>query len=176
MMRSAARGAAGGKEAVSAKTSAGLGKLMSALHQNAASLVNTKAEHNGPDQVLAATEYSSSLRGGAVLLRREEVRQSTAILSHVAMIPLQTGLGSEEPLSVPTLLQQVCKPLLPCVIILYWPGLRRLPRPGGAAEPATRDGGVDGDVLQTGASLLALQSHSLCCSWLARSRPPPAPS
>ena len=91
MMRSAVRGAAGGKEAVSAKTSAGLGKLMSALHQNAASLVNTKAEHNGPDQVLAATEYSSSLRGGAVLLRREEVRLSTAILSHVVMILCRPG-------------------------------------------------------------------------------------
>ena len=31
--------------------SSGLGKLMNVLHQNAASLVNTKSEHNGPDQV-----------------------------------------------------------------------------------------------------------------------------
>ena len=32
--------------------SSGLGKLMSALHKNAESLVTTKAEHNGPDQVI----------------------------------------------------------------------------------------------------------------------------
>ena len=70
--------------------STGLGKLMSALHQNAASLVNTKAEHNGPDQILAATEFTSSVRNLPVLLRKEEV-----------------GLGAEEALSVPSLLQQV---------------------------------------------------------------------
>ena len=63
---------------------------MSALHQNAASLVNTKAEHNGPDQILTATEYTSSVRNLPVVLRRDEV-----------------GLGAEEPLSVPSLLQQV---------------------------------------------------------------------
>ena len=63
---------------------------MSALHQNAASLVNTKAEHNGPEQILAATEFTSSVRNLPVLLRKEEV-----------------GLGAEEALSVPSLLQQV---------------------------------------------------------------------
>ena len=70
--------------------STGLGKLMSALHQNAASLVNTKAEHNGPDQILTAADYTSSVRNIPVMLRKEEV-----------------GLGAEEPLSVPSLLQQV---------------------------------------------------------------------
>ena len=63
---------------------------MSALHQNAASLVNTKAEHNGPDQILTAADYTSSVRNIPVILRKEEV-----------------GLGAEEPLSVPSLLQQV---------------------------------------------------------------------
>ena len=38
------------KEAVVAKSS-GLGKLMTVLHQNAASLVTTRTAHNGPDQV-----------------------------------------------------------------------------------------------------------------------------
>ena len=70
--------------------SSGLGKLMSALHKNAESLVTTKAEHNGPDQVLAAAEFTSSVRNKAVTLRREEA-----------------GLGAEEPLSVPSLLHQV---------------------------------------------------------------------
>ena len=70
--------------------SSGLGKLMSALHKNAESLVTTKAEHNGPDQVLGAAEFTSSVRNKAVTLRREEA-----------------GLGAEEPLSVPSLLQQV---------------------------------------------------------------------
>ena len=65
-----------------------MGKLMSVLHQNAASLVNTKSEHNGPDQVLTAQDYTASVRNQAVKLRKEE-----------------TGLGSEEPISVPTLLQ-----------------------------------------------------------------------
>ena len=69
--------------------SSGLGKLMSALHQNASSLVNTKAEHNGPDQILTAADYTSSVRNIPVILRKEEV-----------------GLGAEEPLSVPSLLQQ----------------------------------------------------------------------
>ena len=63
---------------------------MSALHQNAASLVNTKAEHNGPDQILTAAEFTSSVRNIPVILRKEEM-----------------GLGAEEPLSVPSLLQQV---------------------------------------------------------------------
>ena len=63
---------------------------MSALHQNAASLVNTKAEHNGPDQILTAADFTSSVRNIPVILRKEEV-----------------GLGAEEPLSVPSLLQQV---------------------------------------------------------------------
>ena len=80
---------ASAKEPVGKKNS-GLGKLMSVLHQNAASLVNTKAEHNGPDQVLTAAEFTSSVRNKAVTLRREEA-----------------GLGAEEPLSVPSLLQQV---------------------------------------------------------------------
>ena len=70
--------------------SSGLGKLMSALHKNAESLVTTKAEHNGPDQVLTAAEFTSSVRNKAVTLRREEA-----------------GLGAEEPLSVPSLLHQV---------------------------------------------------------------------
>lgn len=71
--------------------SSGLGKLMSALHKNAESLVTTKAEHNGPDQVLGAVDFTSSVRNKAVTIRREEA-----------------GLGAEEPLSVPSLLQQVC--------------------------------------------------------------------
>ena len=70
--------------------SSGLGKLMSALHKNAESLVTTKAEHNGPDQVLGAADFTSSVRNKAVTIRREEA-----------------GLGAEEPLSVPSLLQQV---------------------------------------------------------------------
>lgn len=77
------------KEAVSKKTS-GLGKLMSALHKNAESLVTTKAEHNGPDQVLASTEHTSSVRNHPVIIRKETV-----------------GLGAEEPLSVPSLLHQI---------------------------------------------------------------------
>ena len=39
------------KEPVGKKNS-GLGKLMSVLHQNAASLVTTRTAHNGPDQVI----------------------------------------------------------------------------------------------------------------------------
>jgi hypothetical protein len=35
----------------------GLGKLMSALHQNAASLLTTRAAHNGPNQVLRSGRY-----------------------------------------------------------------------------------------------------------------------
>ena len=65
---------------------------MSALHKNAESLVTTKAEHNGPDQVLASTEHTSSVRNHPVIIRKETV-----------------GLGAEEPLSVPSLLHQVCK-------------------------------------------------------------------
>lgn len=89
-MRSA-RGTAKQKEPVGKKSS-GMGKLMSVLHQNAASLVNSKSEHNGPDQVLAATEYTTSIRNQAVKLRKDE-----------------QGLGAEEPLSVPTLLQEVAE-------------------------------------------------------------------
>ena len=63
---------------------------MSALHKNAESLVTTKAEHNGPDQVLTATEYVSSIRNFPVIIRKEDM-----------------GLGSEEPMSVPSLLHQV---------------------------------------------------------------------
>ena len=72
---------------------------MSALHQNAASLVNTKAEHNGPDQILTAADFTSSVRNIPVILRKEEV-----------------GLGAEEPLSVPSLLQQVRRDL----VVLCW--------------------------------------------------------
>jgi len=68
----------------------GMGKLMSVLHQNAATLVNSKSEHNGPDQVLTATEYYTCRRNQAVKLRKEE-----------------HGLGAEQPISVPTLLQEV---------------------------------------------------------------------
>ena len=39
------------KEPVGKKNS-GIGKLMSVLHQNAASLVTTRTAHNGPDQVI----------------------------------------------------------------------------------------------------------------------------
>ena len=80
---------------LSLQQSSGLGKLMSALHKNAESLVTTKAEHNGPDQVLGAADFTSSVRNKAVTLRREEA-----------------GLGAEEPLSVPSLLQQVSIMLL----------------------------------------------------------------
>jgi len=79
------------KEPVGKKAS-GLGKLMSALHQNASSLVTAKAEHNGPNQVLNATEYLTSRRNASVKLRKEE-----------------TGLGAEEPVSVPSLLQDVAE-------------------------------------------------------------------
>ena len=44
---------ASAKEPVGKKNS-GLGKLMSVLHQNAASLVTTRTAHNGPDQVIKA--------------------------------------------------------------------------------------------------------------------------
>ena len=44
---------ASAKEPVGKKNS-GLGKLMSVLHQNAASLVTTRTAHNGPDQVRGA--------------------------------------------------------------------------------------------------------------------------
>ena len=76
---------------------------MSALHKNAESLVTTKAEHNGPDQVLGAADFTSSVRNKAVTLRREEA-----------------GLGAEEPLSVPSLLQQVSIVLCCYEIITAW--------------------------------------------------------
>ena len=47
--------------------------LLSALHKNAESLVTTKAEHNGPDQVLASTEHTSSVRNHPVIIRKETV-------------------------------------------------------------------------------------------------------
>ena len=46
---------ASAKEPVGKKNS-GLGKLMSVLHQNAASLVTTRTAHNGPDQVKGGSE------------------------------------------------------------------------------------------------------------------------
>ena len=59
-MRKAPRGAGGGgggggvgpsaKEPLSKKAS-GLAQLVSALHQNAAAVVNSKTQLNGPDQV-----------------------------------------------------------------------------------------------------------------------------
>lgn len=80
-----------GKEPVGKKNS-GLGKLMSVLHQNAESLVTTRTAHNGPDQILPATELFTSRRNQPVKLRRDA-----------------TGLGSGEPLSIPTLLKQVAE-------------------------------------------------------------------
>ena len=61
MIRKAPRGAGGGgggggvgpsgaKEPLSKKAS-GLAQLVSALHQNAAAVVNSKTQLNGPDQV-----------------------------------------------------------------------------------------------------------------------------
>ena len=43
------------KEPVGKKNS-GIGKLMSVLHQNAASLVTTRTAHNGPDQVKGGSQ------------------------------------------------------------------------------------------------------------------------
>ena len=54
---------ASGKEPVGKKNS-GLGKLMSVLHQNAASLVTTRTAHNGPDQV----KKTGSLYMGKIIL------------------------------------------------------------------------------------------------------------
>eukprot|EP00091_Calanus_sinicus_P012877 TRINITY_DN28782_c0_g1_i1.p1 TRINITY_DN28782_c0_g1~~TRINITY_DN28782_c0_g1_i1.p1 ORF type:complete len:175 (+),score=30.13 TRINITY_DN28782_c0_g1_i1:55-579(+) len=68
----------------------GMSKLMSVLHQNAATLVNSKSELNGPDQVLTATDFYTCRRNQAVKLRKEE-----------------QGLGAEQPISVPTMLQEV---------------------------------------------------------------------
>ncbi|XP_023330627.1 very long-chain-fatty-acid--CoA ligase bubblegum [Eurytemora carolleeae] len=82
------------------KKASGLGKLMSALHQNASSLVTSKPEQNGPNQVLPATEYITSRRNICVKLRKEE-----------------TGLGAEEPISVPSLIQDLAE-LYPEVIAL----------------------------------------------------------
>jgi len=71
------------------RRASGLAHLMTALHQNAAAVVNSKTQLNGPDQILpAAKEYTTTKRNGCVKLRKEE-----------------SGLGSEEPISVPTLLQ-----------------------------------------------------------------------
>lgn len=79
------------KEPVGKKAS-GLAHLMSALHQNAAAVVNSKTQLNGPDQILPAEDYTTSKRNGCVKLRKEE-----------------HGLGSEEPISVPTLLQDAAE-------------------------------------------------------------------
>ena len=62
---------ASAKEPVGKKNS-GLGKLMSVLHQNAASLVTTRTAHNGPDQVKLQSREISSLdttRPGAAVVR-----------------------------------------------------------------------------------------------------------
>ena len=64
---------ASAKEPVGKKNS-GLGKLMSVLHQNAASLVTTRTAHNGPDQVkleYRESEISSldTTRPGAAVVR-----------------------------------------------------------------------------------------------------------
>ena len=53
---------ASAKEPVGKKNS-GLGKLMSVLHQNAASLVTTRTAHNGPDQVRGAIAQLAQLAG-----------------------------------------------------------------------------------------------------------------
>jgi len=79
------------KEPIGKKAS-GLGKLIGLVHQNAASLVTTRTAHNGPDQVLPATEYLTSRRNLAVRLRKEE-----------------TGLGAEDPVSVPSMLQDIAE-------------------------------------------------------------------
>lgn len=77
------------KESVGKK---GLGNLMSVLHENANSFINAKSEQNGPNQILASTEYTTSCRSKPVKLRKEEY-----------------GLGSEEPVSVPSLLEDVAE-------------------------------------------------------------------
>jgi len=83
---------ASAKEPVGKKNS-GLGKLMSVLHQNAASLVTTRTAHNGPDQVLpGGTDLTTCRRNQAVKLRRDT-----------------TGLGNCEPVSVPSLVQHVAE-------------------------------------------------------------------
>ena len=78
-------------------------KLISSLHQNAASMATSKKDVNGPDQVimnlkkafhqtalkvLEAERYNTSKRDQPVKLRREE-----------------KGVGAEQPKSVPTMLQ-----------------------------------------------------------------------
>jgi len=70
----------------------GLGNLMSVLHENAHSFVSEKLEQNGPNQILAATDYTTTCRSKPVKLRKEEY-----------------GLGSEEPISVPALLEDVAE-------------------------------------------------------------------
>lgn len=90
-MRAGSNMKRGTKETVGKKPS-GLGKLMSVLHQNAASLVTTRTAHNGPDQILPATELTTSRRNGPVKLRIDD-----------------TGLGAGEPLSVPSMLQHVAE-------------------------------------------------------------------
>ena len=60
---------ASAKEPVGKKNS-GLGKLMSVLHQNAASLVTTRTAHNGPDQVKLEPRSSlDTTRPGAAVVR-----------------------------------------------------------------------------------------------------------
>lgn len=80
------------KEAVSRSSSSGIVHLMSALHQNAAAVVTSKTNLNGPDQVLQADAYYTHTRSGCVKIRKEE-----------------NGLASEEPVSVPSLLCETAK-------------------------------------------------------------------
>ncbi|CAB4060694.1 ACSBG [Lepeophtheirus salmonis] len=74
------------------KPGSGLVHLMTALHQNATKIINSNSQLNGPDQILPAEEFSSTRRNGCVKLRKVE-----------------HGLGSEEPISVPTLLQNIAE-------------------------------------------------------------------
>jgi len=80
----------------------GMGKLMSVLHQNAATLVNSKSELNGPDQVLTATQFYTCRRNQAVKIRKEE-----------------QGLGAEQPVSVPTMVQDIAE-RNPSVTAMKW--------------------------------------------------------
>ena len=75
------------------KAVSGVVQLMSNLHHNAAAVVTSKTNLNGPDQFLPHDEhYTTVRRNGAIKLRREE-----------------HGLASEEPISVPTLLEETSK-------------------------------------------------------------------
>lgn len=64
--------------------------LLSALHQNAAAVVNSKSQLNGPDQVLISDSFSTTRRNESVKVRHED-----------------QGLGSEEPISIPTMFRDI---------------------------------------------------------------------